>query len=178
MKPVHIDFIENRRWRLVWAVAGMLVVGLMGGTVWQWEKMDQALREQSDRIAAAQLRLQQLRVVPTPINADPRRASIDQAAKFLQQDFNKAFATVENLQEKGVRLRSLSLEAGTNTLRLEYDLDAMAKASVVTAALNAGYENRPWRLESASGSTDGGQTGIVPGAPVFRGVWLVQINRL
>ena len=62
-------------------------------------------------------------------------------------------------------------------LRLEFELDAMPTASLVTAALNGGYENRPWQLESVTGAGGGGQIGFAS-AQVVRGLWFVQVGKL
>jgi hypothetical protein len=175
-----MEFIEDRRWRLVWFATALCCAGLLGSLFWQWRLADLAIREERERIDAVQPRLQKMRV-PIQSKADPRHASNEQAAQLLQQDLNKAFATAENLQKTGVRLRSLSLETATDSLRLEYDLDSVAKASVVTQTLNDGYDHRPWQLESVSGTAGTGLTGVVPmvsSMPGFRGIWSAPLNKL
>lgn len=168
MKPVHIEFIENTRWRWVWG--GALVVGgcLLAYCVWRAGQINQATQQESARIATLQTQLQLLRTPAPPAQADPRSASTQLATQLLQLDLNKAFAAAENLQAPGTRLRGLTLEATANTLRLEYELDSMDKASTITEALNTGYEGRPWQLESVSAAT----------APTFRGQWVGQLKKL
>jgi hypothetical protein len=167
MKPVHIEFIENTRWRWVWG--GALVVGgcLLAYCVWRAGQISEATQQEGARIAAAQTQLELLRT-PAPTVADPRSNSNQLAAQLLQLDLNKAFATIENLQAPGARLRGLTLDATANTLRLEYELDAVDKASTVTEALNTGYESRPWQLESVSAAAP----------PVFRAQWVAQLKKL
>jgi hypothetical protein len=180
MKPVRLDFIEDRRWRLVWSAALVCALALAGNLIWRLVPIYEAQGEEQALIAAAQLQLQNK---PTSVQgeANPRFASLSQAAQLLQQDLNPAFASAENLQEPGVRLRSLTLEAGEGSLRLEYDLESMVKASAITDLLNTGYEQRPWQLESVSGSADSGTVGGMPMTPTtsgFRGVWTVQLKKL
>lgn len=167
MNPVHIEFVENTRWR--WVSGGALVVGgcLLAYCMWRADQISQATQQEGARIAAAQTQLQLLRT-PAPTVADPRGASTQLAAQLLQLDLNKAFATIENLQAPGARLRGLTLDATSNTLRLEYELDAVDKASTITEALNTGYDVRPWQLESVSAAAP----------PVFKGQWVVQLKKL
>lgn len=183
MKPVQIEFIEDQRWRWVWALAVTVCLTLTSVLAWRWAQLNTALAQENERIAALQTRLRQ-HSTPVQNRVDPRQTSAEQAAHLLQQDLNKGFATAENLQEPGVRLRGLILENTSGILRLEYDLDAVVKAAVVTEALNAGYESRPWRLEGVSGSAadrslgQGSTLPVVPVAPVFRGVWSVRLKSL
>ncbi len=183
MKPVHIEFVEKRGWRVIGAFAVAICLVLLGALGWRWTQLHSRAMQESDRIAALQVQLQKAR---TPIQArmDPRQASAEQAAQLLQQDLNKVFVTAENLNEPGVRLRGMTLDNTAGVLRLEYDLDSIVKASVVTEALNAGYENRPWQLEGVSGSAGNGLAGngsvmqMVPTATVFRGVWVARLKNL
>jgi hypothetical protein len=102
-------------------------------------------------------------------------------AQGEEQALNPVFASAENLQEPGVRLRSLTLEAAEGSLRLEYDLESMVKASAITDLLNTGFEQRPWQLESVSGSADIATVGGMPMPPTtsgFRGAWTVQLKKL
>jgi hypothetical protein len=54
------------------------------------------------------------------------------------------------LQVSDIGLRSVRLEAESNSLRLEYGLDSIVKAAAITELLNAGYPDRPWQLDSVS----------------------------
>ncbi|OGB31673.1 MAG: hypothetical protein A3F78_11940 [Burkholderiales bacterium RIFCSPLOWO2_12_FULL_61_40] len=180
MKPVHIEFIEDARWRWVWAGALLCSLGVAGEVAWHWYQTEQTAQQENARITAVRERLQQLRT-PAPIPADPRHSSSAQAAQLLQQDLNLAFSTVEHLQEPGARLRGLAWEAAANTLRLEYALDSVIKAAAVTEALNAGDDRRPWQLESVGGGGANGASGsvsMVSGPPAFRGVWSVKLQKL
>lgn len=184
MKPVRIEFMEDRRWLWIWIPAALCCLGWLGGVVWQWKLKDQAAQETVERIHAVQTQLQILNA-PAVVQADPRLGSTQLAAQLLQQDLNPVFAVVENLQVPGARLRGLALETASGTLRLEYELDSITTASQVTEALNMGYVQRPWHLDGVSGAAGGGNNvGSPPhalvamGAPMFRGLWSVQLQRL
>lgn len=176
MKPIDIDFVADKRWRWVWAAAALCTLCLTGAVALHWKKTNRTARDIESRAAIAQQQIAQLNARQV-IVADPRQASAEQAVQLLQQDLNKVFASAENLKETGVRLRGLNLDGTAGVLRLEFELDAMPTASIVTAALNGGYENRPWQLESVTGAGGGGQIGFAP-AQILRGLWFVQISKL
>lgn len=177
MKPVHIDFVADRRWRTVWALALVLALGIVGATAWRaWQGLQstQALQSQ---ITLAKLQAQQLQSQLNP-PPNPRHDSLAQAAKLLQQDLGKAFAVIENLKEDGVRLRAVNLDANSGTLHLEYELDTLARAASVTALLNAGYENRPWRMESVGAAAGNNGPGFTAPVAALRAKWVTQLDRL
>jgi hypothetical protein len=176
MKSINIDFVADKRWHWVWAAAALGAVCLAGAVGVYWQKTNRALQDIENRTAITQQQITQLNARRVVV-ADPRQASAEQAVQLLQQDLNKVFASAENLKETGVRLRGLTLDGAAGVLRLEFELDAMPTASIVTAALNGGYESRPWQLESVTGAGGGGQIGFAS-AQVVRGLWLVQISKL
>jgi len=176
MKSLNIDFVADKRWRGVWAATAFCVLCLAGAVALYWHRTDRVLRDIESRTATSQQQITQLNARRV-IVADPRQASAEQAVQLLRQDLNKVFASAENLKETGVRLRGLTLDGSAGALRLEFELDAMPTASVVTAALNGGYENRPWQLESVTGAGGGGQIGFTS-AQVVRGLWIVQVSKL
>ena len=179
MKPVHMEYIRSRRWRAVWGVALLAIVALVGSSGWIWLQRSGLPQDIDSRIVEIKAQIQRAQ---TPVVAivDPRQTSTEQAIRFLRTDFNKVFAVVENLNEPGARLRALTWDASSSTLRLEYDLDSVVRASVVTTALNGGYEAPPWKLESITASNGLVAAGAAPTAPVavFRGVWAVMVERL
>lgn len=175
MKPVHIEFIDNTHWRWVWMATLLSGLGLMAFFIWQSVHLDHAVAQERSHISAIASKVD-LPSAPAQTKEDPRWASMLQAAQSLQLDLNKAFAAAENIQQVGVRLRSLSLENSSTTLRLEYELSSMDQSSTITEALNAGYEQRPWHLESVkSTSTNGVRmvqgASMVPGTSVVYGIW-------
>jgi hypothetical protein len=183
MKPVQIEFIENHRWRWMSAVLAVTCLTLASGFVWRGAQLNTAVAQENDRIGALQSQLRR-RSAPVQNKVDPRQRSAEQVALLLQQDLNRGFTAAENLQEPGALLRALALDTTSGVLRLEYDLDTVVKAAVITETLNSGYETHPWRLEGLSGPTadgfvaHGATLPMVPAAPLFRGVWSVRLNSL
>ncbi len=177
MKPVRIEFVQQQRWRGVWVVALLVCLALVAVGASHWLQRERGARDVDTRISELTAQIVRSQT-PITIKVDPRQASTEQAIQFLHRDYNKVFATVENLKEPGVRLRGLTLEVSSNTLRLEYDLESIVKAAAVSAALNTGYEDHPWKLESVSGPNSPATTGLAPTVPVFRGVWVAQVDKM
>lgn len=177
MKPVRIDFIKDKRWRYVWTLTVISGLCLVALAAWKWQQLAKAVHHVESRIAVAMQQVAKLDA-PEAVIADPRQGSSEQAAKLLQQDLNKAFASAENQKEFGVRLRNLNLDGATGTLRLEFEIDSLPRASSVTAVLNAGYDNRPWQLESVTGAAGGSNQIGFTSAQTLRGLWFVQLNKL
>ncbi len=150
MKPIHINFIRDESWRWIWAATAVICLCVMGFTAWQWYKTRQSIQTIQADINTARKTAAQLGT-PKPVLVDPRKASTEQTIKLLQQDLNKVFNSAESPKEAGVRLRSLNMDSAAGTLRLEFELDSLPRASSITAVLNAGYEDRPWQLESVTG---------------------------
>jgi hypothetical protein len=142
--------------------------------VWKAQSASSAARKE---LAAINLKIEQLRA-PRHEAVDPRRDASLQAAKLLQYDLNKVFATVENLTEPGTRLVSLSVDATASLVKLEYQLDSMPRAASVTAALNAGLDRSLWSLESATitAGQQGHTSGFIP-MPV-RANWSAGLDSL
>lgn len=179
MKPVSIEYVRAERWRTVWGIALFVVLATVGATGWQWLQRSGDARELDGSIAELKAQIQRAQT-PVPAVVDPRQASTEQAIRLLRADYNKVFAAIENLKEPGARLRSMTLEVSSNTLRLEYDLESVVKASAVTEALNGGYDGRPWKLESVSAIGGPAIAGAAQAAHggLFRGVWVVRIDSL
>jgi hypothetical protein len=176
MKAIAIDFVADKSWRWIWAAAALCAVCVAGGVALYWQKINQATRDIESRVGLVKQQIAQLNARRVVV-ADPKQASAGQAVQLLQQDLNKVFASAENLKEIGVRLRNMNLDGTAGVLRLEFELDAIAKASAVTEALNGGYESRPWQLESVTGAGGGGPIGFAS-AQMVRGLWFVQIDKL
>lgn len=149
---------------------------LMGVAGWQWHQSSQTMRERDRLISIARQDLALLNA-PKEMPLSPKKASAEQAAKLLQQDLNKVFSTIEVLKEPGVRLRSLSLDGSSSVVRLEFEIDSVAKATALTAVLNAGYDGRPWQLEGVSSAGNNNAMGFATTQTV-RAIWFVELGKL
>lgn len=190
MKSIQINFVEDWRWPWLWAGALLCSLGLLGTWLGRWLPIQQATAEQHAQITTLQQRLQGLNDLAQSArqqrqarqdSAQPRQASLAQAAQLLQQNPNAVFAAAENLQAPGFRLRSLSLQAGANRLRLEYELATLAEVAALSELLNGGDEQRPWQLENVSRASGNSAMGEIPMNPQghgYRGVWSVALDRL
>jgi hypothetical protein len=70
----------------------------------------------------------------------------------------------------------MELDVAGNSLRLQYDLRAVADAAKVTFALNAGYQRvGPWELLNVAAA--GGQQANTSG-PGFLGSWSTVLDKL
>jgi hypothetical protein len=173
VKPIRIGFVEDKTWIIAYASVALSCLVIVGAEGWRWHQDQLTIEALDAEIAQAKKRAIELQA---KANApDPHRAEKEAIQKLLQMDLNKVFSAVENLNEPGVRLRSMDLDAAGNSLRLEYELDSIQHAVTVTADLNAGYAHGPWHLESVSGSG-----ALQPGVPAqkFRGLWSAAVDRL
>jgi hypothetical protein len=166
MKTLNIQFIHAKHWLWLWCFAMLGLAVLLITYAPRYYQL--AKQRHSAQTQATQLSQQALPAPAAPKPADPRSAHSQQVASALQNDLNRVFTLVEAVKEPNTRLRNLSLDTPSSTVRLEYELDSMARASSVTLSLNAGYPEGPWRLESinaatAALSTNNAQVGFVPG---------------
>lgn len=180
MKPVHIEFIRVHHWRWLWLLAVACVMGVSMVYARQYYQLTN--ERKSIEAQATELKKQ---LAPPPATApqttvDPRKASNLQIANTLQTDLNRVFTLIEAVKEPNTRLRNLSLEASGSTVRLEYEIDSMARASSVTLSLNAGYADGPWRLESVNLATPntGNVVAGTPGVSQFRALWSANSSKL
>ena len=149
MKPLRIDFVAQQNWRWIWSAFAVLLLGLLAWTCWKWGqlKSESSITQQS--LAQLRTQLKTSNQKPTALS-EPRGNNLQQVSDLLQRNLNSAFATAENMKEPGTKLKSFSYDAVANTLRLDYELDSMVRTSSVTAVLNAGYDTRPWNLDTVT----------------------------
>lgn len=89
----------------------------------------------------------------------------------MNVDLNPAFATIENLQMPGAKLQFLLIEGAEQTVRIEYEVDSVNQATLLTSTINNGASIPPWRLDGVSTrSTSGGER--------FRASWTARMNDL
>jgi hypothetical protein len=176
VKSIHIDFVPNSSWRWIWATAGLFILGIVGVSVWQFWQAERHLSMIRGRVSALQLGP---RYPLPPVSLEDRREkSAGLAAKQLQRDPNKAFAVIENLDAPGARLKTFKLDAASDILQLEYELDSVTVAPILSNALNAGYEPGPWQLESLTAVTKGSTAGVIGSLQVFRSMWIASLREL
>jgi len=168
MKPVYIDFVPPRAWKVIWLIAAVFMLSIAGLTGWQvWKQRQVQVGLQAElELLQAELRL---RTTPTVPVVNPREASEKAAQRLLRRDWNKLFDAVENPELSQVRLVQLSFDADTGQARLEYEMDNIAMGAGVTTALNERGDGVNWLLERLSSGAAGSQGGNV------RGVWRGQL---
>ncbi len=192
MKTLNIQFIHTRHWQGLWCIALMCFAGLL--IIYATRYHTLYTKEQSTQVLINQLGKQAAPIPVQPKPVDPRSANVQLVASTLQNDLNRVFTLVEAVKEPNARLRNLSLDTPSNTLRLEYELDSMARASSVTVLLNAGYPEGPWRLESVNAAAANNAAAsftpvAAPGAPSavpssapnpgqFRALWSAHTAKL
>jgi hypothetical protein len=144
MKALHIDFVPSTQWRTIWLVAAIAAVTMAAIALPKYLNLYQVQRNLDQSIA--DLRKQATApAIPVMVPIDPRFANAQTAAEMLQLDLNRVFTLIESIKEPSTRLRNLSIDSAAGTARVDYELDSIPRASALTAALNAGYDQAPWR---------------------------------
>lgn len=166
MKPVQIQFVAPRARKVIWSITAVVLLALMGHTGWQVWQQHQLRQGLQAELAKLQAQLK-ARSTPKPLEAHPRQASEQAALRLLQRDWNRVFDAIENPALIPVRLVQLNMDAETAEVRLEYELESFAHASLVTEALNGSGDSVVWQLERV----DTGAMRQAPGVGRARGVW-------
>lgn len=178
MKPISIEFVRSPRWLAVWAPA-FLLVGIALGVTYMKTRARAAVTDgivtQALALQAQAHALQAERSKATDAgSADQKSIQLRAISRVLQRDWNVPFASIENLSEPGTKLLSFSADAASDSVRVEYEVDSMSHAAALTAALNAGYETPPWKLDSATASAARGR----PGVEAMRATWTTKVEML
>lgn len=151
MRQPHIDFVHRPRWLFVWLPAVLVVSLAVGVVAARQHKLDGSVRSMQKR---TELLLPQLRKAEP--NEDQKRAAAQldlqrrSMERVLKQDWNPAFATVENVREPGTKLISLTLDAESQAVRLDYEVASMAQALALDRAMNEGTDRPTWKFEGVS----------------------------
>lgn len=177
MRKMNIDLAEDRRWRFVWIMTAILCLGVlifMGRYRYQ---IFQEKQEINQHIQNSRL-LMPGKPIVVDSKLDNRFTSSLKVASLLQFDLNKVFSAIENIAEPSTRLINITFDASASTLRLEYELDSVEVAVVLTEKLNSGYEVRPWKLESLSNAKANNILSVNAAASKTIGVWSSQIKLL
>ncbi|WP_342617573.1 hypothetical protein [Rhodoferax sp. GW822-FHT02A01] len=147
--------------------------------------MADEVKTQSQQIAENSSELRRIRT-PIEVKIDPRAGSVALAQAKVLQDINPIFAAVENVKVSGALLKAFTVDTTGNILRLDYEIDSLATAARVTEVLNAGNEQKPWKLGVVAASSGTGTPQVVgqpmgarvATAPVFRASWTVNLKVL
>lgn len=177
MRKISIEFIEDRRWRFLWLLTSITCLGCVIALTWYGYQIAQQKREINLQIQSTGS------VMPGALASvvskqDSRNGSSLKSASLLQFDLNKVFNTIENIAEPSIRLVNMTFDASAGTMRLEYELESVETAVVLTEKLNTGYEAKPWKLESLSSARTSSTTVPNIAAPKTNGVWSCQIKHL
>jgi hypothetical protein len=177
MKKLSFEFVKDQRWRWIWVFVGVCIVGLLLSSTIDWRryKADKALIENQSEL----LRKPVLNAVkPDVAKLDDRHSSTSKALNLIQQDLNLVFATIENINDSAIRLSSMALDISSGLLRLEYELDSIEVAVVLTEKLNGGYELRPWQLESLNATRVAASLNSQAVNPKVIGIWTAKLKNI
>jgi hypothetical protein len=177
MKPVRIEFITAPRWPLVWLPAAVAIAIGAGAFYAVHQSLDgstSALRAKTARVMLESQALRQARAQAAAAQAaDPAANHLKSIGRQLRADWNPAFATIENLAQHNTRLLFFSIDASSESIRLEYEVPTMDDATSLTAQMNGGVPHSPWKLESVTAPNAG-----AAGAAKMRGTWSAKLGRL
>jgi hypothetical protein len=169
MRPVRIQFVRPRAWKVIWLVTAFVLMTfscVTGWQVWQQHQTRQGLLVELGRLQTAM----KTRSVPALPVVNPRQASEEAAQHLLQRDWNHLFDAIENTELADVRLVQLTFDAETGDARLEYELVSVAQGAGLTNLLNGNGNRGTWRLERLSTAGTEGANGRI------RGVWRTQLR--
>jgi uncharacterized membrane protein YcjF (UPF0283 family) len=160
MRSVRIDFVEPRAGKFIWAVAALVVFAIVvitGAKVWQLRQHRVVLEQQQAALQAQQLQRLAQAQPAVPPKGNQRAVSEAAAQRLLRRDWNRLYDAIETPALAKVRLLQLTMDAGTGLVVLEYELESMAQATVVTRALSdASGQAGVWRLERVDKTSQGG----------------------
>ena len=177
MKPIRINFFEDQRWKLIWAVAVVVILCIVAITGWRLWQLSQEHSDIEDQIRKAQTQMMQLKgSIPTRTLA--QQTELDRISRLLAQDLNKVFGTIEGISDKGVRLVSMSFDANSGAMELTYELESIELANVVTQRLNLGYDKKPWHMKSLSSVSKMMSPSMGSQASAFRANWTANYEGL
>ena len=177
MKKINIEFIEDYRWRFLWALTAISCFGSVIAMSWFGYQNFQKKRDITQQIQNTRSKMPGAPEV-VAAKKDSKHTSSLRSALLLQFDLNKIFNTIENIAEPSARLVNMTFDGSTGKLRLEYELVSVENAVVLTEKLNSGYEIRPWQLESLS-TTRSSTSNVISSAPSkAMGVWSCLIKSI
>lgn len=167
MKPIHIDFVAPRSWKVIWLIAAAFILSIAGFTGWQVWKQRQVQSDLQSELLRLQSELASRAVLNSPV-VNPREASERAARRLMQRDWNPLFDTLESPSLSNVRLVQLTFDSETGLARVEYEIADVATGTSVTSALNKNGNGVVWRLEQLNTGSAIGSVNKV------RGTWRAQ----
>lgn len=176
MKSLHIDFIEDKKWRYTWIVASAaLALVLIVHEIWA-HKISLQQNELQQQLDSLQSRM----LVSTATQSQDRRhAHALAVAHILQIDLDKIFQTLEALKEPSIRLQQLQINTASRQARVEYQFSQIEKITVISSRLNSKYSNHPWRFEGSTNTLDIGRyTPAFHDQFTIRGTWSCTLDFL
>lgn len=187
MKPIRVQWVPGREWRVIWGAVAVAAVTAFLAALWQWQGHQTVLAHAQEKQNALLTQIDALRRPSKPL--PPAVGKLRQQVQTqMLLDLNPVFATIEGMQLPGVQLRNLNVDAGSGAVRVEYTLDSVAQASLVSERLNAGYDKKPWALTGVVvnvGSGSGGMTMVPSGLAVgngggasYTGLWVAGFQSL
>lgn len=178
MKPLVLDFVPDRTVRQIWALTAVVLLCIAGYTGIEWRRLHAQRLEAERQLAETRRQVDEL-AQRSKAAPDPRAAHTATMQRVLHADLNGVFTTVERVKVPGTRLASMAIDVPSDSVTIEYRLDAMQLLPVLNEALNAGFESPRWALESAA--LEGAGATAVPGAigtPAVKARWSAKIAKL
>jgi len=83
MQPLRIDFVPPTRWRLVWAVGAVFVLGIAGAFAWKASELVAEAQATAAEMERMQSETDRLRRLSAP-KAHPRSASASKAVTLTR----------------------------------------------------------------------------------------------
>lgn len=176
MNHITIQFVPDKRWLVLWVT----VFALVGGIALVFGRKAVIAQDElaSLRAKMANVGQQIAALQPRTRGAtDGATPQASQLAILLQSDLNRSFAVAESQQETGVRLRAMSYDSNVGELRLEYELDTVARAASITENLNGGIDTRPWTMQQIAAMEASAPSKSATFQPAARGTWVAVISK-
>lgn len=184
MKPIRVEWVPSRAWRVIWGVAAVAAVGIALVACRQWQGHQTVLLHAQEQQNALLTEIDALKQPPKPFA--PAFAKLRQQVQGqLLVDLNPVFATIEGVQLPSVQLRGLNVDSGSGVVRVEYMLDSVAQASLVSEKLNTGYDKKPWALTGVGYVASAGASAVLREfgdsklrTGVYAATWVAQMTDL
>jgi type II secretory pathway component PulL len=176
VRPVRIDFIDDKKWRAIWIITGAVLALVL---IAYLALAHQNTRHQNELHQELESLRTKMLAQASARPADKRHAHALIMARLLQTDYNKVFQALETLKEPGIRLRQLHVDSATGRVRVEYEFENLDKISMISGHLNSGYSTPPWQFEGSSTNSGSIRSpAILTNQQTIRGTWSCLIDLL